>query len=104
MRGSEEWAARWERFLNLGHGDRRVPRGARIIPARDLLTRPETLAKPGTVVAAPYFIWREFQAPGALERLRPLLDGSPISRPKSGVRIHRGASGSLMVAIHVRRG
>jgi hypothetical protein len=100
----EEWAARWERFLNLGHGERRVQRSARIIPARDLLTRPETLAKPRTVVAAPYFHWREFQAPGTLERLRPLLRRKYSSGSKSGVRIHRGAPGSLMMAIHVRRG
>lgn len=100
----EEWAARWERFMNLGHGERRVPRSARIIPARDLLNRPETLAKPGTVLAATYFHWREFQTPEALERLRPLLRRKYYSRSKSGVRIHRGASGGLMVAIHVRRG
>ena len=100
----EEWAARWERFLNLGHGEPRVPRNARIIPARDLLTRPETLAKPGTVVAASYFHWREFQTPEALDRLRPLLRQKYFSRSKSGVRIHRGAPGGLMVAIHVRRG
>jgi hypothetical protein len=49
----EAWAARWEQFLNLGHGECRVPRGARIIPASDLPTRPETLAKPRTVVASP---------------------------------------------------
>jgi len=100
----EEWAARWERFLNLGHGERRVPRRARIIPARDPLTKPETLTKPGTVLAAPYFHWREFQTPDALERLRPLLRRKYYSRSKSGVRLHRGASDSLMVAIHVRRG
>ena len=100
----EEWAARWERFLNLGHGERRVPRSARIVPARDLLTKPETLAKPGTVLAASYFHWPEFQTPKALERLGPLLRRKYYARSKSGVPIHRGAPGSLTVAIHVRRG
>jgi hypothetical protein len=100
----EEWAARWERFLNLGHGERRVPRSARIIPLSDLLIKPETLAKPGTVIAGTYFHWRQFQTPEALENLRAPFRRKYCSRSKSGVRIHRGRPGSLMVAIHIRRG
>ena len=100
----EDWAARWERFLNLGHGERRVPRNARVIPAGDLLTRPGTLGKPGTVVAATHFHWRAFQTPEALERLRLSLRRKYQARSKSRVRIHRGPPGSLTVAIHVRRG
>lgn len=98
------WAAQWERFLNLGRGEARVPPRARLIPAIDLVRDPTACDRPDSVLAASYYHWAGFQTPEALDRLSRRLRRKYQGSRKSAIPSHRGPPGSLTAAIHVRRG
>lgn len=100
----QEWAKRWEAFLNLGRGETPVPPDASLIPAEDFLRDPELAAMPRAVVAAQSLHWKEFQTPNALHDLRPALRAKYRASRKSDLAVHRGPPGALTMAIHIRRG
>ena len=100
----EDWARRWETFLNLGHSETPAPPDARLVSLEEFLRDPAAGTRPGAVVAARAFHWRKFQTAGALRTLRSPLRAKYRAARKSRIPLHRGPPGALTVAIHVRRG
>lgn len=100
----ESWAQRWERFLNLGHGETPVP------PAAELVSLARIVCDPGAFVGRSIVIQeRNYGLPSggkwpAREGLRAELRAKYRLDSKAELPLHRGPAGSLTAAVHVRRG
>src|SRR5262249_277574 len=99
-----EWAARWERFFNFGDGEASVSADAELIRLADLVRDPEGYCRRPVVVAEGLFLFPRHSATSVLDALRPALRVKYWRNNKNGIPLHRGPSGGLTVAFHLRRG
>jgi hypothetical protein len=99
----EDWAARWERFFNLGDGEAPVPLGAELVTLSAVVADPAAHADRPVVVAEPVFHLPHEAAAAAGESLRADLRARYWRSPKDAIASHRAPSG-LTIAIHLRRG
>lgn len=101
------WAARWEAFLGLGHGETAVPDDALLAPLRQFVRAhrrdPSRMDDPRTVVRAPHFSAAGVQDADAYQRLMPKLRAKYYSSDKSALPLFREED-AITVAVHVRRG
>jgi hypothetical protein len=97
------WAARWEAFLNLGHGETPVPEGAEVVNLADVVADPGAYAGRAVVIQGRRFPLAAGEREAA-RSLRPGLRDRYFASSKAGVRLHRGPPGGITVALHVRRG
>jgi hypothetical protein len=99
----EDWAQRWEAFLNLGADEQPVPDGA------ELVRLAATVADPALYTGRPIVIVeRMFHLPEAAgwrirDGLRDELRAKYWASPKTAIPSHRAPAG-FTAAIHVRRG
>jgi hypothetical protein len=100
----QDWAARWERFLNLGDGEAPVPETAELVSLGDLVSDPEAYRGRPVVVAELIFLLPEHSVTSVLDELRPELRAKYWRSDKSGIPLHRGPPGGMTVAVHLRRG
>jgi len=99
-----DWADRWERFLNLGHGEASVPPDAELIAMRALVRDPAAFAgRPVVVARGIAYLPRKTASP-ILEQLRADLRARYRLSDKSHIPLHRAPAGGVTVAIHLRRG
>lgn len=100
----EDWALRWERFLNFGDGEATVPADAEPITLEELVHHPEAYQdRPVVVAQRMFYLPRKPLAP-VLDALRSDLRTRYQRSDKSGMTLHRGPPGSTIVAVHLRRG
>ena len=98
------WAVEWERFLNLGEGEERLPADAEFIHVPALLNAPEAYRDRPVVVGERMFHPDRRHVAPVLEALRRDLRARYWMTDKSRIPLRRGPSGSLTIAIHLRRG
>lgn len=101
--GREDWARRWERFLDLGAGERPVPVDVELVSLAAAVANPDAYAGRSIVIAE-----RVFGLPQGIgwpirDRLRDELRAKYWGNAKEAIPSHRAAAG-LTAAIHVRRG
>lgn len=100
----ESWTHRWERFLNLGHGETPAPPDAELVSLAAVVSDPAAFAGRSIVIAEPRYDlpsgwrWPLREGMRAELRVKYWLDS------KAELPLHRGPAGSLTAAIHVRRG
>jgi hypothetical protein len=99
----EDWAQRWEAFLNLGAGERMVPEDAEPVRLAAAVADPALYAGRPIVI-----VERMFRLPGAAnwrvrDGLRDALRAKYWGSPKTAIPSHRAPAG-FTAAIHVRRG
>ena len=99
----EQWAARWERFFNLGDGEVPVPADAELVTLSAIVADPAAFAGRPVVVAEPLFHLPHEAAIQVGEALRADLRARYWRSPKDKIASHRAPRG-LTVAIHLRRG
>lgn len=101
---AEDWAQRWERFLNLGDEEATVPKNAELVPLADVLRDPEAYAGRPVVVASTQFHLPLRGVTHLQNALQPVLRARYRRAGKAHVPMHHGPTGSINVAIHLRRG
>jgi hypothetical protein len=99
----EDWARRWERFLNLGAGERPVPVDAELVPVAAAVTNPEAYGGRSIVIVARLFGLPHAEGWRIRDQLRDDLRAKYWDSAKATIPCHRAAAG-LTAAIHVRRG
>jgi hypothetical protein len=99
----EQWAARWERFFNLGDGEAPIPADAELVGLSAIVADPAAYASRPVVVAEPLVHLPHEAAIEVGEALRADLRARYWRSPKDKIASHRAARG-LTVAIHLRRG
>lgn len=99
-----EWADRWERFLNLGHGEANVPPDAELTSLRALARDAAALAGRSVVIARGIAYLPRKAASPILEQLRADLRARYWLSDKSHIPLHRAPGGGMTIAIHLRRG
>ena len=99
----EAWAARWERFFNLGDGEVQIPADAELVTLSAIVADPAAFAGRPVVVAEPLFHLPHEAAIEVGEALRADLRVRYWRSPKDKIASHRAPRG-LTVAIHLRRG
>lgn len=100
----EDWARRWERFLNFGEGETPVPEDAEVVPLSEVVAAPAAYAGRPVVVFATYFRLPLNADVPICESLRTTLRARYARSPKNRVMSHRDPGDGWTVAIHVRRG
>jgi hypothetical protein len=100
----QDWAARWERFLNFGDGEERVPEDADVIRLAELVKNPDAYRGRSIVVAEKRFVFLGADTARVLDTLRTDLRAKYWRSDKSAVPLHRELPGGVNVAVHVRRG
>jgi hypothetical protein len=98
----EDWARRWEAFLNLGDGEAPVPQSAELVPLSAAVANAAAYAGRPIVVFGGWFSQPREIRP-ILESLRAALRAKYWRSPKDAIPSHRAPSG-LTAAIHLRRG
>jgi hypothetical protein len=99
----EDWAQRWERFLNFGDGETLVPEDAEMVSLSAAIGDPAAYAGRPIVVVERAFILPNDVPTEINESLRSDLRARYWRSPKTAIPSHRAASG-FTVAIHLRRG
>jgi hypothetical protein len=99
----EEWAARWERFFNLGDGEGPVAEDAELVGLSAIVADPDRYASRTVVVAEPLFHLPHEAATQVGEALRADLRARYWRSAKDHIASHRAARG-LTIAVHLRRG
>ncbi|HEX6119630.1 MAG TPA: hypothetical protein VFZ03_09275 [Dongiaceae bacterium] len=99
----EDWARRWEAFLNLGASERPLPEDAELVRLAEAVADPALYAGRPVVV-----VERVFGLPWAVnwrlrDGLRDELRSKYWTSPKTAIPSHRAPAG-FTAAIHVRRG
>jgi hypothetical protein len=102
--GREDWARRWEDFLNLGDGETPVPNDAELARLSSVVTDPAAYAGRSIVIVERVFGLSDENGLRIREALRSELRAKYWRSPKAAIPSHRGPAGHLTVAIHVRRG
>ncbi|MGH6892631.1 MAG: hypothetical protein ACREEP_10260 [Dongiaceae bacterium] len=100
----ESWAKRWERFLNLGHGETPAPPDAEPVSLAAVVRDPDAFAGLPILIGEPRFHSPPGLGSPVLEGLRAELRAKYRIESKAELPLHRGPDGSLTAAIHVRRG
>ena len=100
----QDWALRWERFLNFGAGEAAVPTDAQPVTLADLVRDPEAYQGRPVVVAQRLFHLPKKAVAPELDALRPDLRARYWRSDKSAIPLHRGSPESMTVAVHLRRG
>lgn len=97
------WTESWERFFDLGHGERRLdPHADFVVGAETCLASRELRRKTNVVVEVPYcHAWCD-NSPVSYVPLLPLFRARYQAGDKSGLALHR-TPGRVTVAVHVRR-
>ena len=99
-----EWADRWERFLDLGRGEPRVPPDAELISLRALVRDPAAFAgRSGVIARGIAYLPRKAASP-ILEQLRADLRARYWLTDKNNISLHCAPAGGVTIAIHLRRG
>jgi hypothetical protein len=99
----EDWARRWERFLNFGDGETLLPEDAETVPLSAVIARPAAYAGRPVVI-----VERVFHLPPDIHTetrkgLQRDLRAKYWRSPKAEIPSHRAASG-FTIAVHLRRG
>lgn len=98
----EEWAARWERFFNLGDGEALVPADAELVPLSAAIENPEPCADRPVVISESLFGVPKAAIPVG-EPLRSELRARYWRSSKAAIPSHRAPTG-ITIAVHLRRG
>ncbi len=101
---SEDWARRWEAFLNLGDGETPVAEDAEFVSLADLSQDPGAYAGRPIVIAEHVFGLPGEDGIRIRDALRSDLRAKYWRSPKVAIPSHRGPAGGFTIAIHVRRG
>jgi hypothetical protein len=99
----EDWAQRWERFLNFGDDETLVPEDAEMVSLSAAIGDPAAYAGRPIVVVERAFILPNDVPTEINESLRSDLRARYWRSPKTAIPSHRAATG-FTVAIHLRRG
>ena len=100
----QDWARRWESFLNFGDGETLVPEGAELVSLDSVIQAPGNYAgRPVIIVERVFGLPAEIGVP-IRDGLRSELRAKYWRSSKSSIPSHRGPAGGFTVAIHLRRG
>ena len=99
----EDWARRWEAFLNLGDGETLVPDGAELVRLSTAVRHPEAYAGRPIVIFERVFGMPREDRRRIKAQLRDELRAKYWRSPKTAIPSHRAPSG-LTAAVHLRRG
>jgi len=100
----EDWARRWEGFLNFGDGEALVPENAEPAPLALVVKDPAAYTGRPIVIVERLFALLGGAGERIREDLRSDLRAKYWRSPKAGIPSHRGPADGLTIAIHVRRG
>jgi hypothetical protein len=100
----EDWAQRWETFLNFGHGETPAGDDAEFVSLADLTNDPDAYTGRPIVIVERVFGLPKAHVARMRDALRPDLRTKYWRSSKAAIPSHRGPAGGLTVAIHVRRG
>jgi hypothetical protein len=99
----EDWARRWEGFLNFGAGERLVPEDAEPVRLAAAVADPAPYAGRPIVIVERMFRLPQSAGWRIRDGLRDALRAKYWAGPKTAIPSHRAAAG-FTAAIHVRRG
>ena len=99
----EDWARRWEAFLNLGAGERPVPEAAEPVRLAAAVADPALYAGRPVVIVERMFGLPDTVGWRIRDGLRDELRAKYWRTPKTAIPSHRAPAG-FTAAIHVRRG
>ncbi|HET6620884.1 MAG TPA: hypothetical protein VFG64_13170 [Dongiaceae bacterium] len=99
----QDWAGRWEAFLDLGAGERPVPEDAEPVPLAAAVQDPALYAGRPVVIVERMFHLPEAAGWRIRDGLRDALRAKYWGSPKAAIPSHRAPAG-LTAAIHLRRG
>lgn len=98
----EEWAARWEAFLNFGDGELSVPEHVEMVPLAAPVEDPAAYRDRPIVIAQTAY-GPSNAVPAISDSTRDTLRAKYWRSPKAALVSHRAVDG-LTVAFHLRRG
>jgi hypothetical protein len=99
----EDWARRWEGFLNFGDGEALVPEDAELVPMSAALQDPDAYHGRPIVIVEPVFGLSGEVGVAIRDALRAELRARYWRGPKVAIPSHRAPEG-LTAAVHLRRG
>jgi hypothetical protein len=99
----QDWARRWESFLNFGDGEALVPTDAELVPMSVALHDPDAYRGRPIVIVEPVFDLSGEVGVAIRDGLRGALRAKYWRSPKAAIPSHRAPQG-LTAAVHLRRG